>query len=429
MPNSINDNIGAGLWSEQDVALYNKLDFYLAKQQVEFFPQWETYGKLLSSQRWTPNMGSVMKGVHKEPAPVLRNMFFPNLLTVDPKKDVIEVRENAQSARLHWHRFESQLLDVTPSFQDFLTDSVTAANEDIARKVKVAEDMFYRTYLFHASPFVWIAGKTGGTAELTAATHIAGSVAAAGLTEAKNTAEVQALVALVGAGVAGGLSLKQLAKLSTVMTTDLEATYYEGSASQEVDEGLKGKYCLVTSGEVWDNFQFDPFLLANRQINLDLVTGKFRGSFFGRWTTMLERFPIRIKADGTIPAPQVVETDSAKHDFGETKPNPAYTAAPFEVSFAFGSDGYKKLEVGPPPAAFAKGEMSMKDFRGLQWNGMTRITKDILVKTRDENNDIVLDTNKYGHKLQLISELTMGICPTRRRNVIPVIYRRLRAGE
>tara|TARA_R110000868_G_scaffold122085_3_gene323642 strand:+ start:3682 stop:4965 length:1284 start_codon:yes stop_codon:yes gene_type:complete len=424
MPNSIDNNVGSKLWSEQDVALYNKLDFYLAKQQVDFFPQWETYGKLLSTQRWTPNMGSVMKGVHKEPAPVLRNMFFPNTLDSEPKKDIIEVRENAQSARLHWHRFESQLLYVTPSFQDFLTDSVTAANEDIARKVKVAEDMFYRTYLFHASPYVWVCGKNNNTAELTPATYIAGSVAAAGISQAKTTAEIQTLVSTVG----DALTLKGLAKLGTVMTTDLEANYYEGSAGNEVDEGLKGKYCLVTSGEVWDNFQFDPFLLANRQINLDVVTGKFRGSFFGRWTSMLERFPIRIKADGTIPAPQTLELNSAAQDYGETKPNPEYTAAPYEVSFAFGADGYKKLEVGPPPAAFAKGEMSMKDFRGLQWNGMTRITKDILVNVLNEAGTMVQDTNKYGHYLQLISELTMGICPTRRRNVIPILYRRQRVG-
>lgn len=424
MPNSIDNNVGAKLWTEQDVALYNKLDFYLAKQQVQFFPQWETYGKLLNTQRWTPNMGPVMKGVHKEPAPVLRNTFFPNTLESEPKKDIIEVRENAQSARLHWHRFESQLMYVTPSFQDFLTDHVTFANEDIAQKVKVAEDMFYRTYLFHASPYVWIAGKTDGTAELTATQYIAGSVASAGISQAKSTAELQSLIAKVG----DTMSLKQLAKLGTVMTTDLEASYYEGSAGNEVDEGLKGKYCVVTSGECWDNWQFDPFLLANRQINLDVVTNKFRGSFFGRWTSMLERFPLRIAADGTIPAPQTIELNSTAQDYGETKPNPAYVSAPYEVAFAFGSDGYKKLEVGPPPAAFAKGEMSMKEFRALQWNGMTRITKDILVKVLDENNNVQLDTNKYGHYLQLISEVILGIIPTRRRNVIPVIFRRQRVG-
>lgn len=423
MPNSIDNNVGAKLWTEQDVALYNKLDFYLAKQQVDFFPQWETYGKLLDTQRWNPNMGPVMKGVHKEPAPVLRNMFFPNTLTTEPKKDIIEVRENAQSARLHWHRFESQLMYVVPSFQDFLTDHVTFANEDITQKIKVAEDMFYRTYIFHAAPHVWVCGKANGQ-ELTNTAYIAGSVADAGISQAKTQNELQALVAAVG----DTLTLKQLAKLGTVMTTDLEANFYEGRAGQEVDEGLKGKYCVVNSGEVWDNWQFDPFLLANRQINLDVVTGKFRGSIFGRWTSMLERFPIRIAADGSIPAPQTIELNANAQDYGETKPNPAYTAAPYEVAFAFGASGYKRLEVGPPPAAFAKGEMSLKQFRALNWNGKVDITKDVLVKVLDENNNVQLDTNKYGHYLQLISEIILGILPTRRRNVIPILFRRQRVG-
>lgn len=418
MPNSIDNNVGAKLWSEQDVALYNKLDFYLAKQQVDFFPIWETFGKLLNTQRWSPNMGPVMKGVHKEPSPVLRNVFFPNTLETEPKKDIIEVRENAQSARLHWHRFESQLMHVTPSFQDFLTDSVTSANEDITRKIKIAEDMFYRTYIFHAAPYVWIAGKAG--TELTNTAHITGSA----ITQAKTTAELQALVA----AVTDTLTLKGLSKIGTVMTTDLEANYYEGTAGNQVDEGLKGKYCLVGSGELWDNWQFDPFALGNRQLNMDVVTGQFRGSFFGRWTTMLQRFPIRIAADGTIPAPQTIELLATAQDYGETKPNAAYVNAPYEVAFAFGADGYKRMEVGPPPAAFAKGEMSMKSFRALQWNGMVNITKDILVKVLDENNVVQLDTNKYGHYLQLISEVTLGIIPTRRRNVIPIIYRRQRVG-
>lgn len=169
-------------------------------------------------------------------------------------------------------------------------------------------------------------------------------------------------------------------------------------------------------------------MLANRQINLDVITGKFRGSIFGRWTTMLERFPIRIAADGTIPAPQTIETNSNAQDYGETKPNPTYVSAPYEVGFAFGADGYKRLEVGPPPSAFAKGEMSMKAFRALQWNGMPQITKDILVKVLDDAGATQLDTNKYGHYLQIISEVTLGICPVRRRNVVPVIYRRQRVG-
>lgn len=417
MPNSIDLPAQTKLWTEQDINLYNKLDFYLAKTQVDFFKKWQTFPDLLSKQKWSPNMGPIMKGVHKVPAPVLRSQFFPNTIESQAKKDIIEVREVSEQARLRYHRFESQLMRFSSSFQDFLTDAVSFTNEQLVQRIAEANDQFLRTYMFHAAPAVWICGKA---TELTPSVYCT----AADMSEVKNTAARLSYIADCNKT----LDLKQVSKLGTVMTEDLAVDFHEGKAGQAMNEGLKGKYCAVVNSEVWDNWSFDPYLLANRQLDLNIVTDRFRGNLWGRWTTKMERFPLRIAADGSIPVPEIVEENPAAYNFGDTVPNPAYVNAPFGVAWAMGAEGYKALEVGPPPTPFNKGEMGMGEFRAMDWNAKVKITKDILIKGLDENGNIVPDTNKYGEYLQLISESYFGIIAVRRRNVIPIVYLRQRVG-
>lgn len=416
MPNSIDLPACTNLWTQQQIDLYNKLPFYLAKQQCCFFKKWQVYPDLLNSTPWTPNQSDVMKGVHKEPAPVIRSTFFPNAIDTLSAKDVIEVREVTEQAKLRKHRFESNLMTFVPSFQDFLRDHVSATNEDIVSKIAIARDLFIRTYLFHASPKVWICGASP---ELTATAYITGS----GMNAAKTTAALQALVATAGIGP---LTLRSLNRLGTVMSVDEAVDFYEGSAGQQVNEGLKGKYCAVVSSEVWDAWQADAFLLANRQLDMNIVTDKFRGSLWGRWTTKLERFELRIAADGTIPAPETVEENPAAYNYGETVVNPAYVNAPFAVAFAFGADGYKTISVGPPPAPFSSGKMSEDAFSAMNWNGKVEMTRNLKIKCLDGAGAVVEDTNKYGEYIQLISQVVFGIIATRRRNVIPIIYQRAR---
>lgn len=423
MPNYVDKGIGENLWSEQDVALYNKLDFYLAKKQVKQFPVWETYSKLLPKKRWTPNMGTTMKSVSKEPSPVLRNQIFPNTIQSAPKKDIIEVRENAQTSQLHWQRVESQMMNVVPSFQDFLTDHVEAANKDITQKIQILQDMFLRTAILQYAPYMWVCGNTDNDGELEGLAHLGPNDAA--ITEVKTAAVLKAMIAKCN----DTLTLKELSRLGTVMSVDEEVPFFEGTEGMEVNEGLKGKFALINNAEVWDNWQFDPFLTANRKIDMDIVTDKFRGNLWGRWTTMLERFPMRLDADGNVIAPQVLVDNAEAAEHGETKPNPAYKTAPYAIAWAVGAGGYGTIEVGPPPAAFAKGELGLKQFRALRWNGEVRLTKDVLVNVPDENNNVVQDTNKYGHYAQLISEVMLGVCPERRRCWIPVLYKRARLGN
>lgn len=417
MPNVIDQGGGVNLWAEQDQALYNKLDFYLAASSIPFFDQWQVWPKLLGKRRWTPNMGPIMKGVGKVFSPVLRSQFFPNAITSDPLKDVIEVKEVTEQALLRWHNFESQLIRFLGSFQDFLTNSIDFNLEDIVRKISIAGDLFYRTYVFHASPKIWVCGVG-----LVDSPYLHGT--AMSQADGKSTAFLQAQVPTVS----GMLSIKELFLLSTVMENDLGITFYKGDMGQQTDGGLTGKYCLVSNGEVWDNWQFDPFLLGNRSINLDVVTKQFRGSIGGRWTTLLERFPMRIAADGTIPAPETLELGTAAYNINDTVPLPAYVNAPVGVAFAVGSGSYDVLDVGPPPAPFSSGSLDEDTFSKMDWNGKVHKTRNFLLKKLDASGGTVLDTNKYGHYIQLISEVVYGIIANRRRNILPVLYRRGRVG-
>lgn len=420
MPNHIDVAIGHKLWTEQDRDLYNKLDVYLAKKMVKQMPVWDTFGRMLKPRKWQANAGVTMKGVSKEPSPVLRSSFYPATLQQTPKRDILVTRENSQSAAPHIHRFESEYIHVVPSFQDFLKDHIDFASQDLTQKIMIAADQFYRTYILECSPEIWVAGRSGG--ELVSVDHM--NTGDTTLVNRKTAGVLAALIADVGSS----LTLSQLHKLSTVMNTDLDVMPFEGSYSNEKDEGLKGKFCATVSSEVWDNWQHDPFLKDNRKIDLDIVTGKFHGSLWGRWTTQLQRFPIRLDVDGNQIAPQTVELNPDSPEYGEVKVAPAYRAAPYEIAFACGDGGYEKIDIGPPPSAFAKGDAGVAKLRNLNWNGEVRLTKDLSVPVVNEAGDTVMDTNKYGHYAQLISELTLGCLPTRRRSWVPIIFKRARLG-
>ena len=423
--NSVDLPRAASLWTEVERDLYNQLPIYLAKRQVEYTKEWDVWSKLLKPQKWTANMGNTMRGVNKVPAPILRGQALPNAITQLPKKDVIEVRETREDVQLYRHDFESNVFQFLPSFQDFLTDHVDAHIEAISGKIITYKDLFYRTAIFHGAPFVWVCSPNDGQTELRSAPYWTSPT----ISLAKTQAYLQSLISKVG----DTLTLENIKKLGTVMWTDMNVKPYSSDVLPDGSDGkgLKQKYLLLTSTEVWDSFtdySGGSFLLANRKLDLDIVTGPFTGSLWGRWTTMFERYEMRIAADGTIPAPETVEENTNAYDKGDTVPNPAYVNAPFGVAFAVGMDAYKAITVGPPPSKFADGGsgMNMRDFNGMDWNGKVIPTRNLLVPSLNQNGAEVLDTNKRGEYLQLVADAVMGILPNRRRNIIPIIYRRER---
>lgn len=418
MPNFIDLPRCTNLWSEQQRGLFYQLPIYMTKIMVDYI-QWSArHTKLLKPIKWQANMGNTMQGVRKVKSPILRSQAFPNPITGTPKKDVIEVRETQEQAVLFRQNFESQLMQFMPSFADFLTDHVDKTTEDISEKMEVYAEMFYRTAMFDASPNIWLCGKA---VELTA---VAGWTSPWNGAAVKTAAMMQALLAQV----TQPLTLRAISKLNTVMYSDMRISPFTGSSNGDGTNGsaLKHKYCLILGSEVWDNFVHDPYLQENRYLDLNIITDGFQGSLFGRFTSQFEQYELRFLADGTCPPPETLQANPNAYNFGEPLPNPDWVNAPFGVAWAYGNEGYKYIQVGPPPRDFAAGGMTMDKFNGMDWNGKVSLTRNVMVPCLNEQSQLVYDTNKRGEYIQALGDVVLGILPIQRRNVIPIIYQRQR---
>jgi hypothetical protein len=408
----------ADLWTPQQVNLYNQLPIFLNKQQVKYQRLYDTWSKFLKPQRWEPNKGPLMRGVRKERSPILRGQAIPTPITQIPLKDVIEVREVVNDTQLYRKNFESDLIHFIPSFEDFLQDHVDATNKDMTEKIVVYKDLFYRTAIFHGAPSVYVCG-TG----LVSTAHWLGQ----NIALSKSAALLQQLTA-----TATPCTLQTIKKMGTVFYNDIGAVPFSGDVLGEGTDGsgLKQKFCLVVGTELWDSFtDDDTYLLNNKSLNLDIVTGPFTGSLFGRFTTKHERFEMRIDANGAIVAPETIEVGTQVYNTNETIMAPAYVNAPWAVGFIVGWEAYKGMVIGAPPKFFADGNITMEKFAGMDWSGKVYTTRNVLVPSLDAAGATVLDTNKRGEYMQLLADSVMGISPVYRRNILPFIYLRSRIAD
>jgi hypothetical protein len=412
----------------QDIEQYNRLPYYLALIEATYMPKWTVWDKLFGKQKWEPNMGDILKAVIAEPTPVQAAMFFPNDITTTPKKDVFTVMERTESARVKRHLYESPYFSFLPSFRDFRQNQIQFAAKDITQQIALKNDMFIRSAIFHRSPFVFISGRTGGD-DLQSAVgdELVNAPVGDGSDDGssgKTTAWLQEACTAVGSSAdTGYLSYKVIRKVKTILCEDMQAPPFSGIVNTPADnETIKGKWVLITSNEAFEALSFDNFILQNRPLMMNLINDEFSGVIGSHIAVKIERFPIRIKADGTIPGPQTCVTNPESPEYGMTIPNPDYVNAPFEVAFMVGADAYKSIAVGPPPKEFVSKSMDEQKFRSLTWNGEIKLTDDLLINYGENR----YDTNKYGEYLQLIASTVHGILPLNRRYVIPIIYRRRR---
>ena len=413
---SIDQNLAA-TWTQDDLNYYNKLPYYFVKATGAWQKRWETWSKILKSVPWQANMGDTMRQVGLEPSPVLRQQAFPKLLAEAPKGDIIHLKERTTDAKLRRQRFTTPNFHFLPSFQDFMGQKVGPYRENLNRQVSIYAEQFYRTHMFHWSPYVYVAGVG-----LLSAPSAEGS--ADGSTGKSNGF----LATEVLNKVSTGLSFQEVFKALNLFEQEVGATPFEGDGQPGGDsQPLNEKYLLVGASEVWNNWIDDPWLKENRPINMNIVTQGFQGDLFGRARFRTEKFGIRIKHDNNFlasyPAPEYVELNANSPELFRTKPNKAYaTESQVGVAWLVGGNNYQYIEVGAPPASFT--EKDVNGLVGMDWNGKIQMTKNILTMVTDDNGNQMPDTNSWGEYLRLQAQVALGIVGFNKFNVMPIFYKR-----
>jgi hypothetical protein len=422
--------------SVEDANRFQKLPFYLVKNEVKQFPTWNVFEQLLGDIDWQPNQGNTMQGVTPQRSPVGRAFFFPNAITTAPNKDVHQVTESTEQAIVYMHDYESYQFNFLPSFNSFWKNYLQFANKDIVEKIAISQNQFIETQMWYAAQNVYLAGTGVLTGCPTAIGNSAYNVA-----NSKTAAWTVATIQGNGSsttGVQQGLTLRDVYNASLALQEDFAAPPFEGSRNMPIpNEGLKGKYVPITSTETWMNFVFDPDVQTLKPLDLNLLFQDFKGLLFGTTTVKMHRYPVRFNtvnvlgpdnatvlyAAGTPIAPEIYDPID-----GKWKPNPYYTSlisAPVEVAWMMGADYGKTIKVGPPPKEFAGTNMSAEKFYSLRWNGEVRLTDQVLIQYADGSYDL----NHYGKQLKFISEVTHGYLPGERRYAFPILFYRRRPSK
>lgn len=402
-------------WTFQDTSTYAKLDYYLAKSQAKNLPYYQTFNKLFGTWNWQPKQGNKVRAVRKEPSPINRSVFYPNQRTQPANRDMVALRETKEEALLYHHKLESELLYYDADFANFL-DNHKEVSADITRKLAIYPELFYRTAIWELCPFVYICGFG-----FLRTNHITNGVITSGA--GKSPGDISNILSKC----TNPLTLQELDRIQQQAIDEMNFIPYQGGVSQgngAIDKLLVDKHILITERRIASNFRYDPFFLANRPLERDVVTAGFEGMPLGNVMTRCERFPLRFAADGTIPVPQVIENAAAAFDQGASVTDPNFASAPFVVSWMVGDSPYEVIKPGPPPKEF-QGAMDKDKFQGMDWNGKVRETKNVLIPCPAADlgagNQSLFDTNKYGDVTQFISQITMGIKPVNRNNMFPII--------
>lgn len=414
----------SGLWSQQDIASYNRLPVQMAVQQNKKMQMWSRWKNMFPKLKFKQNMGDVITGVIAENSPIVKQVHRPKNITELPLKTVASTWERTNSARVKRHNFESYQFNFLQSFRDFRTKQLKFAAEDLAKQIAVGYDFFVRDNVFQNSPFVYVVNNTTvGEHPLIAAPAAMPSE----LSAVKDVAWLAATIAKIGSDENGFLSYRQLQGVASYAKNYQMIFPFEGmkDGAPSDNEVVKGKYVLIGGSEIYEGLAYDEHVLNTKPLAMNLLNTSFQGTIGPNLIFREEFYPLRFNANGTMPDVEIeqLETDSGYSTPGATRQkviNPEYATAPIGVAFLIGYNAYESLDVGPPPGEFTGASISGQRFNQLNWNGEVRMTDNVLVNYGAGN----LDTNKYGEFLQLIADTVLGIIANTSRNIIPIIYRR-----
>lgn len=431
MPSFYNKPSIFGNATVEDVNRLNQLPFYLVKNEVKTYAEWNVFDQMYGTIPWQDNMGPVMKGVTPQRSPVGRSFFFPNAIQTVANKDVYQVTESVEQAGVLAHKYESFQFNFLPSFQIFWETYLKFANTDIVRQIQCSNNQFIETNMWFNASNVYLCGYGIITGCPTAMGNDAGTAA-----NSKTAAWLIGVTMGIGGnpGVLQNLTLRDAFRCVMAISEDFAAPRFDGVKNMPKDnEGVKDKYVIVTSAEGYLNWTFDKSVAELKSINLDLLFNDFKGMLFGTTTTKITRYPIRYNVidlkdiNGNVMYPAGTPIDPEVFDLISNKwlPNPYYTSlvsAPFEINWILGADYAKTIKVGPPPKEFAAKRMDGQKFYSMKWNGEVQITDQVLITNPDGSQEL----NIYGENLKYISKLTHGYLVGERRYAFPILVKRVR---
>jgi hypothetical protein len=286
-------------------------------------------------------------------------------------------------------------------------------------KIERFNDIYIRSMAFQFAPYVFVSTGTG--VKVLNSPFWTGT---GNFTEGSDGKTTAWLTSAIGE-CSGSLTLAALAHAAAIMETNLRIPYFSGKLGADTNLESR-KYRLICSGEAYQQFSFDPYLQQNKNCDLNVVSGSFKGDLFGRITSIIEDLPLHMTAAAGFEEPELRVDDSGAYNNGETLPNPQYAEianSPYNWGFLCGQSGLDAIEVGPPPSKFT-GDTPPHDFPGLFWNGEVKPTKQRLIKTLDSAGSEQWEMNTYGEYMWWISQATFGVLPKQRRNIIPILYQR-----
>ena len=415
------DNTAMANWTPQQVDLYAKLPYYLERATAEQRRWFATLKPLITGRiSWKENMGTTMRRVMVEDSPILRQWATPNVISQLPKTDVVGVRERTVEASLRWQNFQTPTFNFRSSFEDFMRGNIEPHRKALTKGMEVFEEMFYLTHLIAYAPYVWVAGH-GLVKAPTGALSISNAGAftnTTGKTAAWWAGDVLSKVS-------SHLTFQELFKIASSIETEIGMTPYAGSELPSgTSKALDEKYCLWGNNTTFTQFVDDPWLKEQRPINMNIVTQGFRGDIFGTYTYKIGKWPWKFLVDRdytpTLPAPETYVSASEDPDYNRTKPNRLYGVdARIVVTLLFGGNNYSIINIGAPPDLFTQGAPA---FGQMNWNGKIVLNKNILVPSLDPQENIVMDTNSWGHWLRLQAECSYGIVGDNPFNVLPIVH-------
>ncbi len=84
------------------------------------------------------------------------------------------------------------------------------------------------------------------------------------------------------------LTLRDAYAVMTNLQEDMAAPSFSGAKNMPTDnEGLKGRYVLITSSEAFLTWTFDPDVQTLKPLDLNLLFKDFKGLLFGTTTTKI----------------------------------------------------------------------------------------------------------------------------------------------